>query len=127
MSTLRLVPPPGQGTDPPAIVKKKKKRHKIPPLTLEEAGRLRSAVRNLYVQFGSSWSCLAAVLDVSGGGLQDIARGRNRGSASVALRVARVSGISVEALLSGLVDAGKCSTCGQKMPALVAGAAGGAS
>jgi hypothetical protein len=125
MSTLRLVPPAGQGTDPPAAPRKKK-RHKIPPITLEEAGRLRSAVRNLYVQFGSSWGCLAAVLDVSGAGLQDIARGRNRGSAAVALRVARVSGVSVEALLSGLADAGKCSTCGQKMPSL-ARSAGGAS
>ena len=123
---LRIVhpAPAGQGTDPPAVTKKKK-RHKIPPITLEEAGRLRSAVRNLYVQFGSSWSCIAAVLDVSAAGLQDIARGRNRGSAAVALRVARVSGISVEALLLGLADAGKCSTCGQKMPAL-ARAAGGA-
>ncbi len=119
MRTLRLVPPTGQGTDPPAI--RKKKRHKIPPLTPEESGRLRSAVRNLYKQFGSSWSCIAAVLDVSSAGLQDIARGRNRGSAAVAIRVARVAGISVEALLSGLADASKCSTCGQKMPTLAGG------
>ena len=123
MHHLRLVAREGQGTDPPAV--RKKKRHKIPPLALEEFGRLRSAVRNLYKQFGSSWSCIAAVLDVSAGGLQDIARGRNRGSANVALRVARVAGISVEALLSGLVDAGKCSHCGQKMPTIIA--AGGAS
>lgn len=120
---LRIVhpAPAGQGTDPPAI--RKKKRHKIPPLTPEESGRLRSAIRNLYKQFGSSWSCIAAVLNVSGAGLQDIARGRTRGSAAVALRVARVSGISVEALLSGLADAGKCSACGQKMPSMIAGGA----
>ncbi len=115
MSSLRLVPPPWQGADASAP-KKKKKRHKIPPLTPEETGRLRSAIRNLFKQFGGSWSCIAAVLDVSSAGLQDIARGRNRGSAAVAIRVARVAGISVEALLSGLADAGKCSTCGQKMP-----------
>ncbi len=125
MSTLRLVPPPGQGTDPPATPRKKK-RHAIPPLAPEESGRLRSAIRNLYKQFGSSWSCLAAVLDVSGSALKHIAGGRHRGSAAVALRVARMAGISVEALLSGLADAGKCSTCGQKMPGL-ARAAGGAS
>lgn len=122
MTSLRLVAPPGQGTDPLAV--RKKKRHKIPPLTPEETGRLRSAVRNLYKQFGSSWSCIAAVLDVSAAGLQEIASGRNRGSAAVAIRVARVAGISVEALLSGLADAGKCSTCGQKMPALTAGGTG---
>lgn len=29
----------------------------------------------------------------------------------------------MEALLSGLVDAGKCSACGQKMPATIAGGA----
>lgn len=123
MSTLRLVPPPGSGADS-SPAPKKKKRHKIPPLTPEETGRLRSAVRNLYKQFGSSWSCIAMVLDVSAAGLQDIARGRNRGSAGVALRVARVSGISVEALLSGLVDAGKCSACGQKIPAGIGGNTG---
>ncbi len=123
MSPLRLVPAPGQGADPSAAPKKKK-RHAIPPLTPEESGRLRSAIRNLYKQFGSSWSCLAAVLDVSGSALKCIASGRHRGSAGVALRVARVAGISVEALLSGLADAGKCSTCGQKMPALITGGTG---
>ena len=118
---LRLVhpAPAGQALDAP----RKKKRHQIPPLTPEESGRLRSAVRNLYKLFGSSWSCLAAVLDVSSAGLESIARARNRGSAAVALRVARVTGISTEALLSGLSDAGKCSSCGKKMPALAIGGA----
>jgi hypothetical protein len=114
MLTLIQKAPEGQGTDPPARFKRKRRRT-LPPLTDAESSRVRASITNLFRQVGSSWSCLAAMLTVSGVALQHISCGRARASAAVALRVARATGIAMEALLSGLVDAGKCSTCGQRI------------
>jgi hypothetical protein len=118
---LRLVhpAPAGNATDPP-----KRKRGPAPALSLtaEEARHLRVATRNIARTHGSLRR-LAAVLGVQPGTLSRTAR---LPSAGLAVALARVHGLSIDALLSGkLVQAGSCPTCGAK-PAAQAECAGGA-
>ena len=85
-------------------------------LTADERRHLRAALHNLRRAFGT-WDCLA---DAMGTGIQAIARAaRERnplGSPALALRVAKVGGMSVEAVLSGTLNAaGRCETCGSRI------------
>jgi len=67
------------------------------------------------------------MLAVSEGGLIHAANQVSRGSAGLALRAAKLAGISVESMLGGALSAaGRCATCGHRAGAgRVALAAGG--
>jgi hypothetical protein len=112
---LRLVQPPplaGQGTDPPA--RRKGRRSRAYYLTPDEARHLRAALHNLRRGAGT-WPVLALMLDVSAPALVAAANRPGKGSPGLALRAAKLAGISVEALLSGALNAaGRCPTCGHR-------------
>ena len=110
---LRVVPPPGQGTDPP-----RRRQRPAPALLLtdEEARHVRAGLRNLRTKFGS-WKLLGAAMGVPRHTLQSAAslkaNRRHRPSAALALRAAQAGGMPIERLLSGIVlDANACPTCG---------------
>ena len=119
---LRLVPPPSEGKG--SRTPKRRRRRDVHSLTRDEQRHLRAALQNLRRAFGS-WPCLADAMGVS---LSTLA-GSKAGSPGLALRAARASGMSVEAILSGTVSAaGRCSTCGHRIgDGRLARAAGGAS
>src|SRR5262249_49540165 len=91
-------------------------------LTAEEARHLRAATRNIARTHGS----LRRLASVLGVGPNTLSRTNRLPSAGLAVALARLHGLSIDALLSGkLVRAGTCSTCGAK-PAAQAERAGGA-
>jgi hypothetical protein len=107
---LRLVHPAagGQGTDPP------KRRKGLRPASLsftaDEARNVRAAIRGAARTLGGLTK-LAAAIGVCPRSLY----GKRCPGPSVALAVARVAGLSLDAMLSGkLTDAGRCPTCGAK-------------
>jgi hypothetical protein len=122
---LRLVHPAPSGQAPA----RPRKGHRSPLLllTADERRHLRTSLHNLRRAFGS-WSCLAEVIGVQPNALLSAARARNpQGSPAMALRAARVGGMSVEAVLSGaLSSAGRCEACGSRIGHGAAVAAGGA-
>ncbi|AUX31310.1 MULTISPECIES: transcriptional regulator [Sorangium] len=73
--------------------------------------RLRAAVRSLRSLYGT-WACLAEVMGVSAGTLQQLASG-NGGSHAMALRAAKAAGVSLDQILGRPVVAGRCPTCGR--------------
>jgi hypothetical protein len=85
--------PAGQGTDPP----KRRRGFPAPALSLtdDEARAVRAAARNIARTYGSLRK-LAAVLDVNPGVLTSK---RRRPSAGLAVALARVSKMSVDAVL----------------------------
>jgi len=104
---LRLVGA-GQGTDPP----KRRRGFPAPTLSLtpEEARHVRLAIRNIARTFGS-FANLARAVGVERNALNR----KGRPSAGLALAVARVAGISLDAMLRGTVQlADRCPTCGTK-------------
>lgn len=122
---LRIVHPrpSGQATDPP------KRRGYSPPMTLtpDEVRHVRAALHNLRRAFGG-WSCLSAATDIPVGTLVGAATKRAyRASGTLAIRVAKAAGTSVEAVLTGALNAaGRCPTCGHR-PGAGRLTAGGAS
>lgn len=92
---LRLAHPAprGQGTDPPV------RRHRRPSpalsLTHDEACAVRAAARNIARQHYGTLAALAAVLGVVPG----ILTRKRRPSAGLAVALARVSGMTVDAVL----------------------------
>ncbi len=112
---LILVHPAPKGQDPPAA--RRKGRH-APALSLtpDEVRHLRATLRGLARTFGS-WAKLAKAMGVNLGTLTDAATApRYRPSGTLAIRAARVGGMTVEAVLSGtLADAGRCQTCGARV------------
>lgn len=77
----------------------------------EEAQRLRAALRSLRSMAGST-RCLAEMLGMGEGHLQNIICGR-RPSYGVAVRAARLAGVSVDQLLGGLASVRCCPVCGR--------------
>lgn len=122
---LRLVhpAPEGQGSRTP-----KGRKALALFLTLDERRHLRAALQNLRRAFGT-WACLADAMGVREKLLEKAATYSNpQGSPALALRTAKVSGMSVEAILSGtLTTAGRCETCGHRVGDGRLVAAGGAS
>jgi hypothetical protein len=96
---LRLLPQPGEGQDPP------RHRRGVPAaslsLTQDEARHLRASIRNVARQHYGTLSKLAAALGVKPNTLTD----RRHPCPGLAIAVARVTGIPVEALLSGKLAA----------------------
>ncbi len=115
MSHLRLVVPPGQAPARPP-----RGRHaRALFLTPDECRHLATSLHNLRRAFGT-WACLADAMGVREALLvRAAANDRNgRGSPALALVVARVAGMSVEAVLSGTLSAaGKCEACGSRIGA----------
>ena len=124
---LRLVhpAPAGQGLRAP-------KGRRFSPcfsLTPDERRHLRTALHNLRRAFGT-WDCLADAMGVKINAISRASREKNpMGSPALALRVARVGGMSMEAVLSGsLSSAGRCESCGSRIGhGVTARVAGGAS
>ena len=121
---LRLVhpAPEGQGTDPP-----KRRRGPAPALSItpEERRHLRTAVKNTARAYGG----MAVLVTATGlplNTLRSIAYGQGTGSVALARVIAKVAGVSIEAVLSGTLSAaGRCSTCGHRVGDGRLAAAGG--
>ncbi len=79
-------------------------------LTADETRHARAALRNTVRAYGSA-SCLA---DAMGLPVTTVTRAGCRSfSGTFAIRLARAAGVSVEAMLSGALNAaGRCPTCG---------------
>ena len=106
---LRLVHPAreGQSTRPP------KGSRATVTLTAEETRHARVALRNLSRAYGS-WGCLAAAMEVPVHSLKNAMR-RPIGP-GLAMRTARAAGMSVEAILTGQINAaGRCTACGSRV------------
>jgi hypothetical protein len=109
---LRLADPPdgGQGTDPP----RRRKGARPPSLsfTETEAHNVRTAIRGAARTLGG----LAALARKIGVGERTL-HGKRCPGPAVALAVARVAGLSLDAMIAGkLTDASKCPSCGAKRP-----------
>lgn len=119
---LRLLPPPGEGQDPPA-----ERRHRGPSpslsLTTDESRSLRATIRNAGRAYGSI-ACLADAMHIP---VKTLYKTKRHGAA-LALAVARAAGMTVEAVISGkLSDAGRCKACGSRVGDRPQLAVGGAS
>lgn len=101
---LRLVHP-----KPPQTPKKKERPHGSRLFTTEEHGRLRAALRAAARAMGTQ-ECLADAMRVSFATIK--AAARKGVSAALAIRLARVLGVPLEALLRAPTDATKCVSCG---------------
>jgi len=122
--------PPAPGQDPPA--RRLRLVHPAPPpkpdarprtrggtrapyqndtFTEAEQDRLRAALRGAKVAFGT-WPCLADAMRVPLPAIMDAVSGRNRVTASIAIRLARALGKSVDSLYRAPMDARTCPTCG---------------
>jgi DNA-binding XRE family transcriptional regulator len=105
---LRLVEAPKEGQEKRSS---KKPRSTALSLTPQESNRLRAAIRTLRRSHGG-YAALAAVVGVEHETLSDIAKRKSPGSFGVAVLLARVAGITLEALLSPLKSVNVCPTCG---------------
>jgi hypothetical protein len=106
---LRIVHPAPEGQGP--RTPKGRRRRDMHSLTRDERRHLRAALENLHRAYGT-WACLAEVMGVSTNTLT----GNYEGSPGLALRAARAGGMSVEAVLSGVLSAaGRCETCGSRL------------
>ena len=108
--TLTLVRPSREGQDGGRLPKRPR-----PVLTLlpAETARLRATLKNLRRAYGT-WLCLAEVMGVGRNTLVHVAAGTKKGSPGLLLRAARAAGMSIEALLAPLSEAGTCPACGRK-------------
>lgn len=122
---LRIVHPAPAGQAPRA---RQGKRSPLLSLTPDERRHLAAALHNLRRAFGT-WACLADAMGIREELLVKAgsARRSRSGSPALALVVARTAGMSVEAVLSGTLNAaGRCETCGTRIGDRPAIAAGGA-
>ena len=116
---LRLLPPLGEGQDPPPV---RRRRGPSPSLSLtaDESRSLRASIHNVGRAYGSI-ACLADAMRVP----VDTLYNHKRHGAALALAVARAAGMAVEAVIGGkLTTAGRCPTCGSRAgdrPQLAAG------
>ena len=111
---LRLVHPPREGQGP--VTSKRRKSHAL-RLTPDEVRHLAASLQNLRRAFGT-WACLAEAMGIRESLLSAAGSPRKGkgGSPALALRAAKVSGMSVEAVLSGkLTAAGQCEACGARL------------
>lgn len=85
-------------------------------LTAEEQDNVRAALRFLHAKSGT-WPNVAKALRAHVVGLRTTARGARTATASLAVRVARFAGVSVDDVLTGrFPPAGVCPHCGQRAP-----------
>jgi hypothetical protein len=91
MPHLHLVQPAGDGVRKPGRMPRT-----VPTLTRPESDRLKAALRNLRLRFGT-WSCLAAVMGCRPETLAHVAAKRGRPTGAHALAAARAAGTTVEA------------------------------
>lgn len=109
---LRLLPKPGAGQDPP-------KRRKRPSAALilsdEEVRHVRQALKNLAFALGGN-DVTAQVLGISKNSVNGAKNGpKHRPSGTLAIRIAKAAGVSVESILTGAVTlTGRCPTCGRR-------------
>jgi DNA-binding phage protein len=109
---LRIVHPAPAGKDTRLP---KKRRSAALCLTPEEAQHLRVAIRNVARAYGGM-AVLAEVIGAPVATLHNSLNKRRRPSATMALRVAKAAGMSVESVLSGqLSAAGRCQACGSRI------------
>ncbi len=111
---LRLVHPAPEGQGP---VTSKRRRSTSLRLTPDEVRHLAASLQNLRRAFGT-WSCLADAMGIRESLLSMAGSPRKGkgGSPALALRAAKVAGMSVEAVLSGkLTAAGQCEACGARI------------
>ena len=111
---LRLVHPAPEGQGP---VTSKRRRSTSLRLTPDEVRHLAASLQNLRRAFGT-WSCLADAMGIRESLLSMAGSPRKGkgGSPALALRAAKVSGTSVEAILAGtLTAAGRCGACGSRL------------
>lgn len=108
---LTVVSPPfgEQGGGAPA--RRRRPRSPMPRLTEAERMRIRAALRNLRALYGT-WACLAEVMGVNAGTLQQLASG-NGGSHAMALRAAKAAGTTLERILGRPAPADRCPHCGR--------------
>ncbi len=103
---IMLVHPSGGGNTPA------RRRHCPSPtlsLTADEARHVHTAIRGVARTYGGI-KALATALGVKEGTLAS-----KRPSAGLAVAVARIAGLSLDAMLTGrLTDAGTCPACGGK-------------
>lgn len=90
-------------------------RNPPPPLTDAERGHLRAALCYLHAQVGS-WVGVAAAVRSKRVSLRRVRAGhRIRGMRHLAVRVSRLAGVPVGAVLGGhYPPAGVCQHCGKK-------------
>jgi DNA-binding XRE family transcriptional regulator len=82
-------------------------------LTLAEQHNVRATVLKLRNQY-SSWKALAAALGVNRITLVRAQPGKQAPTVGLALRVARLAGVTVDGVLGGVsARRGRCSTCGK--------------
>lgn len=83
-------------------------------LTKEEQAHVRAALEYLRVRFGT-WKPLAKALRAEISTIRRVVGEHDEASASIAVRVARLAGVSIDALLAGKwPDPNTCPHCGQK-------------
>lgn len=80
-------------------------------LTLTEQKHVRTALRHLRVQAGA-WQMVADGVHAAYDTIEKVVNGRRGVSASLALRVARFCGVSLDDLLEGRYLPGACPHCG---------------
>lgn len=111
--TLRLVHPAREGQ----TTRPSRGRRSAPlSLTAEEARHLKAATRNAVRAYGGV-DALAAVLGVRVDVIYNLTAPKgHHPSAILALRLAKASGMSVEAVIGpALSEAGRCSACGSRI------------
>jgi hypothetical protein len=110
---LRIVHPApvGQPTRPP-----RGRRSAALSLTPEEVRHLRAATRNAVRAYGSA-SALAAVVGVPAQTIHGVTAAKGpRPSGTLALRIAKAAGMSVEAMIGpALNEIGRCEACGSRV------------
>lgn len=85
-------------------------------LSAEEQQRVRVAIRHLHARIGD-WMLVAKALRFAKSTVTDMTYGRTPVSASMAFRVARFLGASIDDLLAGRFTApSMCPYCKQSMP-----------
>jgi hypothetical protein len=118
---LRIVHPAPEGQGP--RTPKGRRRRDMHSLTQDERRHLLAALQNLRRAYGT-WACLADAMRVPVATLGSACQG----SPGLALRAARAGGMSVEAVLTGVLSAaGRCEVCGSRLGHGAIRAQGGAS
>lgn len=106
MSVVHLRPNLGKGSGAP------RGRHGSVVLTRDESAALRAALKGL--NRTRTWAEIAREIGVCRNTLRHVANGLTPGSAGLALRVARLAGLSLERILTpGPVSSTVCPTCGR--------------
>jgi hypothetical protein len=105
---LYIVPPIGGKGEAPS--KPRGRRRASICLTGSEADALSAALKGLHKTY--TWGQLAELCGVSALTIRCVANGRGNGSPGLALRVARVAGISIDRVLTpGPTGTTHCQTC----------------